>query len=54
MIIFRIQEIKGEDDELPADFDNEIHKWALECWYKNCCLYVHNFNLMKLKVNRSV
>ncbi|XP_050576414.1 probable cytochrome P450 301a1, mitochondrial [Bombus affinis] len=29
--IQRIQEIKGQDDELPADFDNEIHKWALEC-----------------------
>lgn len=29
--IQRIQEIKGEDGEVPGDFDNEIHKWALEC-----------------------
>ncbi|XP_076179669.1 putative cytochrome P450 301a1, mitochondrial isoform X2 [Ptiloglossa arizonensis] len=29
--IKRIEEIKGEDGELPGDFDNEIHKWALEC-----------------------
>nr|XP_034196311.1 probable cytochrome P450 301a1, mitochondrial isoform X1 [Osmia lignaria] len=29
--IKRMEEIKGEDGELPADFDNEIHKWALEC-----------------------
>lgn len=27
----RIEEIKGDDNELPGDFDNEIHKWALEC-----------------------
>lgn len=27
----RIEEIKGDDGELPGDFDNEIHKWALEC-----------------------
>ncbi|KYN22783.1 hypothetical protein ALC57_04563 [Trachymyrmex cornetzi] len=29
--INRIEKIKGDDDELPGDFDNEIHKWALEC-----------------------
>ncbi|EFN87619.1 Probable cytochrome P450 301a1, mitochondrial [Harpegnathos saltator] len=29
--IKRIEEIKADDGELPADFDNEIHKWALEC-----------------------
>ncbi|XP_020300796.1 probable cytochrome P450 301a1, mitochondrial isoform X2 [Pseudomyrmex gracilis] len=29
--IKRIEEIKGDDDEVPGDFDNEIHKWALEC-----------------------
>ncbi|XP_046748006.1 probable cytochrome P450 301a1, mitochondrial [Diprion similis] len=29
--IQRMDEIKREDGELPADFDNEIHKWALEC-----------------------
>ncbi|KAG7204438.1 hypothetical protein KM043_004875 [Ampulex compressa] len=29
--IKRMEEIKNEDGELPADFDNEIHKWALEC-----------------------
>ncbi|KAL0111384.1 hypothetical protein PUN28_012938 [Cardiocondyla obscurior] len=29
--IKRIVEIKRDDDELPGDFDNEIHKWALEC-----------------------
>nr|UEN71162.1 cytochrome P450 4AV17 [Meteorus pulchricornis] len=29
--INRIDRIKSSDDEVPADFDNEIHKWALEC-----------------------
>ncbi|XP_014485825.1 PREDICTED: probable cytochrome P450 301a1, mitochondrial isoform X1 [Dinoponera quadriceps] len=29
--IKRMEEIKADDGELPADFDNEIHKWALEC-----------------------
>jgi len=23
--------MKDENDEMPADFDNEIHKWSLEC-----------------------
>lgn len=27
----RIEEIQGDDGEVPGDFDNEIHKWALEC-----------------------
>lgn len=27
----RIEEIKDARDEVPGDFDNEIHKWALEC-----------------------
>ena len=26
-------EMKDDNDELPADFDNEIHKWSLECEY---------------------
>ncbi|XP_044012973.1 probable cytochrome P450 301a1, mitochondrial [Aphidius gifuensis] len=29
--ITRIEKIKNSEGELPADFDNEIHKWALEC-----------------------
>lgn len=29
--IQRMQEMKDENDEMPADFDNEIHKWSLEC-----------------------
>ncbi|XP_015127001.1 probable cytochrome P450 301a1, mitochondrial [Diachasma alloeum] len=29
--IERIEKIKGNNNEVPADFDNEIHKWALEC-----------------------
>ncbi|KAL6426027.1 hypothetical protein ACFW04_008960 [Cataglyphis niger] len=29
--IRRIEQIQGKDGELPGDFDNEIHKWALEC-----------------------
>ncbi|KAL6258762.1 hypothetical protein P5V15_010710 [Pogonomyrmex californicus] len=29
--IRRIEEITNDDGELPGDFDNEIHKWALEC-----------------------
>lgn len=27
----RIEQIQRKDGELPGDFDNEIHKWALEC-----------------------
>ncbi|XP_033218549.1 probable cytochrome P450 301a1, mitochondrial isoform X2 [Belonocnema kinseyi] len=29
--IQRMEEIKNKDNELPGDFENEIHKWALEC-----------------------
>ncbi|XP_044254761.1 probable cytochrome P450 301a1, mitochondrial [Tribolium madens] len=29
--IQRMMEMKNEDNEMPSDFDNEIHKWALEC-----------------------
>ncbi|KAL1505572.1 hypothetical protein ABEB36_005108 [Hypothenemus hampei] len=27
----RMTEMKDENSEMPSDFDNEIHKWALEC-----------------------
>lgn len=30
-IFFRMLDMKDENDEMPADFDNEIHKWSLEC-----------------------
>jgi hypothetical protein len=30
---FRMCEMKDDNDELPADFDNESHKWSLECEY---------------------
>ncbi|XP_074037567.1 probable cytochrome P450 301a1, mitochondrial isoform X2 [Leptinotarsa decemlineata] len=29
--IKRMLEMKDQNDEMPGDFDNEIHKWALEC-----------------------
>ncbi|XP_018333056.1 probable cytochrome P450 301a1, mitochondrial isoform X2 [Agrilus planipennis] len=29
--IQRMMEMRDEREEMPADFDNEIHKWALEC-----------------------
>ncbi|KAK4886796.1 hypothetical protein RN001_003067 [Aquatica leii] len=29
--IKRMMEMKDTNDEMPADFDNEVHKWALEC-----------------------
>ncbi|KAJ8973417.1 hypothetical protein NQ317_016700 [Molorchus minor] len=29
--INRMIEMKDEHDEMPKDFDNEIHKWSLEC-----------------------
>ncbi|XP_060530526.1 probable cytochrome P450 301a1, mitochondrial isoform X2 [Cylas formicarius] len=29
--IGRMMEMRDENGETPADFDNEIHKWALEC-----------------------
>lgn len=28
---FRLQNLRDENCEMPKDFDNEIHKWALEC-----------------------
>uniref|UniRef100_A0A336MYW7 CSON008667 protein n=1 Tax=Culicoides sonorensis TaxID=179676 RepID=A0A336MYW7_CULSO len=27
----RCEQLLDENDELPSDFDNEVHKWALEC-----------------------
>ena len=30
---YRMEEMKDSNDELPTDFDNEIHKWSLECKY---------------------
>lgn len=29
--IERCQQMLDENNELPDDFDNEIHKWSLEC-----------------------
>uniref|UniRef100_A0A8D8LHC6 Probable cytochrome P450 301a1, mitochondrial n=1 Tax=Cacopsylla melanoneura TaxID=428564 RepID=A0A8D8LHC6_9HEMI len=29
--IQRMNEMKDKNSEMPADFDNEIHKWSLEC-----------------------
>ncbi|XP_045479873.1 probable cytochrome P450 301a1, mitochondrial [Harmonia axyridis] len=29
--IERMLEMKDDKDEMPGDFDNEIHKWSLEC-----------------------
>lgn len=29
--INRMLEMKDANNEMPADFDNEIHKWSLEC-----------------------
>lgn len=37
--IQRMLEMRDENDEMPADFDNEIHKWALECKY---LIYIYN------------
>jgi hypothetical protein len=31
VFIFRMCEMRDHRDEMPADFDNEIHKWSLEC-----------------------
>lgn len=31
IITSRIKKIRDEDDEVPDDFLNEIHKWSLEC-----------------------
>lgn len=31
--IERCQQMLDENQELPDDFDNEIHKWSLECEY---------------------
>lgn len=45
----RIQDIKGDDGELPGDFDNEIHKWALECWYTFKFLVLRSFRVLKVK-----
>lgn len=35
--------MKDERDEMPSDFDNEIHKWSLECMYiklKKVCVNI--------------
>lgn len=32
--IDRCTQLLDGNQELPADFDNEIHKWSLECKYK--------------------
>lgn len=29
--IQKMVEMKDSKGEMPADFDNEIHKWSLEC-----------------------
>ncbi|XP_030388311.1 probable cytochrome P450 301a1, mitochondrial [Scaptodrosophila lebanonensis] len=29
--LVRCEQLLDENEELPADFDNEIHKWSLEC-----------------------
>jgi len=29
----RCESLLDENQELPEDFDNEIHKWSLECNY---------------------
>ncbi|CAH1406869.1 unnamed protein product [Nezara viridula] len=31
LFIERMLEMKDENDEMPDDFDNEVHKWSLEC-----------------------
>lgn len=36
--------IKNQAQEMPADFDNEIHKWALECE----CLMITRYGLWSL------
>ena len=42
--------MKDENDEMPADFDNEIHKWSMECKYtKTTCKFV-NIVLINKKV----
>lgn len=32
----RCQQMLDDNQELPDDFDNEIHKWSLECKYSRC------------------
>jgi hypothetical protein len=31
LFLFRMCAMRDDRDEMPADFDNEIHKWSLEC-----------------------
>lgn len=30
-------EMRDSNSELPSDFDNEVHKWSLECKYIITC-----------------
>lgn len=43
--IQRCEEMLDKNSELPDDFDNEIHKWSLEC--KPFNLFVFYFELLK-------
>lgn len=45
--IERCQEMLDENQELPDDFDNEIHKWSLECEYL-CIVFASNFTAFML------
>lgn len=43
----RCESLLDHNSELPADFDNEIHKWSLECKrHKNICNKFHNKSFM--------
>jgi len=33
--LVRCENLLDENQELPEDFDNEIHKWSLECKYSS-------------------
>lgn len=33
--IERCEQLRDTNEELPDDFDNEIHKWSLECINQN-------------------
>lgn len=37
-----MEEMKDKSNEMPADFDNEIHKWSLECKFSMVFLFARN------------
>lgn len=53
--IRRCEEMLDANQELPDDFDNEIHKWSLECELNILCQLLTSFAVrMHCKMSRMI